>query len=384
MSYYDRRLMPNPILIVVQNLKIGGYQRIALDELYGFAKQQYPVELVALEDFTQNINNNLFYLEKDLIQKFDLSMKIASGHRYQQLGFFRRYIRSCDKSLVVFSHSLRATVLIRIASFVCKKNVRIHTVIHQIPSLSRPIQRLKRFLYSLFSDSLHTFSVAAKNDWDDKINNNLFLKVMFKNKPITLLRNGIFLERLPTLNRVNELDIKSNFRLIFLGRPTRWKGAETLLNLSKLQSLLDFEIVFFFPYENLDLFSDLPETIMGRITVNIGKTISDYSPKKGDIHLYPTNYGQGSKFIESVSINCLEMSAIGIPSCITRGGLDTWPEFSNSSLIVEVDWSNLKEVSNRILEIHGEKISDSELERVREVVSIKHHVNQMIQIVNKS
>ena len=117
---------------------------------------------------------------------------------------------------------------------------------------------------------MHTFSVAAKNDWDNKINNNLFLKFLFKNKPITLLRNGIFLERLPALNPVNELDIKSNFRLIFLGRPTRWKGAETLINLAKQQSLVNFEIVFFFPYENLDLFLDLPDNIIDRITVNIG------------------------------------------------------------------------------------------------------------------
>jgi len=376
--------MLNPILIVVQNLKIGGYQRIALDELYGFAKQRYPVELVALEDFTQNINNNLFYLEKNLIQKFNLSMKIASGHRYQQLGFFRRYIRTCDKSLVVFSHSLRATVLIRIASFMCKKNVRIHTVIHQIPSLSQPIQRLKRFIYSLFSDSLHTFSVAAKNDWDNKINNNLFLKFLFKNKPITLLRNGIFLERLPALNPVNELDIKSNFRLIFLGRPTRWKGAETLINLAKQQSLVNFEIVFFFPYENLDLFLDLPDNIIDRITVNIGKTIADYSPRKGDIHLYPTNYGKDSKFIESISINCLEMSAIGIPSFVTQGGLDTWPEFLINSLIVEVDWSNLTEVAHKILEMNEKSISNFDLDQAKKIIDIQNHVNQMMQIINQT
>jgi hypothetical protein len=376
--------MPNSVLIVVQNLKIGGYQRIALDELYGFAKEQYPVELVSLEDFTKSIHNNLFYLEKDLIEKFNLSIKVADGHRYQQLTFFKRYILSCDNNLVIFSHSLRATVLIRIASFACKKNVRIHTVIHQIPSLSDPIQRLKRFLYSLFSNSLHTFSVAAKNDWDEKINDNLLLKFMFKNKPISLLRNGVFLERLPVLNQINTLDAKSNFRLIFLGRPTRWKGAETLLNLSKLQSLVSFEIVFFFPYENLDLFSDLPESIRDRITVNIGKTISSYSPRSGDIHLYPTNYGQESKFIESVSINCLEMSAVGVPSCVTLGGLATWPELSITSLIVEVDWSNLKEVSNKILETHGKKISVFDLKKVREVVDIKHHVNQMIQIINQS
>jgi hypothetical protein len=56
--------MPNSVLIVVQNLKIGGYQRIALDELYGFAKEQCPVELVALEDFTNSISNNFFILKK--------------------------------------------------------------------------------------------------------------------------------------------------------------------------------------------------------------------------------------------------------------------------------------------------------------------------------
>jgi hypothetical protein len=78
------------------------------------------------------------------------------------------------------------------------------------------------------------------------------------------------------------------------------------------------------------------------------------------------------------------MRAIGIPSCVTLGGLATWPELSISSLIVEVDWSNLKEVSIKILETHGKIFFDFDLEKVREIVDIKHHVSQMIQIFNLS
>jgi hypothetical protein len=78
------------------------------------------------------------------------------------------------------------------------------------------------------------------------------------------------------------------------------------------------------------------------------------------------------------------MSAIGIPSFVTQGGLDTWPEFLINSLIVEVDWSNLTEVAHKILEMNEKSISNFDLDQAKKIIDIQNHVNQMMQILNQT
>jgi hypothetical protein len=120
-------------------------------------------------------------------------------------------------------------------------------------------------------------------------------------------------------------------------------------------------ILFFFPYLNENAFSNISDNIVNRISVKIGKSIRDYTPRQGDIHLYPANYGVESSYIEAISINCLEMSALGIPSLVTKGGLDTWPEFANSLLIHEVEWSDPGGAVNKILDIKKLLITVNEI-----------------------
>ena len=175
---------------------------------------------------------------------------------------------------------------------------------------------------------------------------------------------------------------KVDLRLIFLGRPTKWKGIETIFELLQMDQLVSAEALLFFPYENKELLSHLPITVLNRINIVIGKSIRDYYPKKGDVHLYPANYGENAKFIESISINCLEMAAIGVPSCVTEGGLETWPEFSQNSLITEVDWNDLHKTAETIVDLHNKNLSELDLIKVRNLVSINNHINQLIEITS--
>ena len=375
--------MTQKIIIVVQNLKIGGFQRIALDEAYGFSAKKIDTTLVLLEDTESDSFNSFVKSESDLISKYNLVIKSASGSRFNQFLFFRSMLRSLGGATQVISHSLRATVIIWFAKFVSRNDIRVHTVIHQLPSLSAPVQRFKRFIYSLFSDKLYTFSIAAKNDWDNKIQSNLLLKSVFQKKPIILLRNGVFLERLPVKSYGHLADGTLNIRLIFLGRPTKWKGVDTVLELLKTKRLISATAIFYFPYENSQLMSNIPTQIQDRITVYFGKTIRDYSPRIGDVHVYPVNYGNRGEFIESISINCLEMMALGIPSCVTKGGLDTWPELSKNSMITEVIWSNLDQTAEKIFETHMRVHENSDFISARRIVSIDGHIDQLVQIAKK-
>ena len=366
------------IVIVVQNLKIGGFQRIALDQCYAFAARKISVELIALERIEGDDRNNFIYLEKDLIHKFKIRIKYSTGNRLMQYKYFYRMMRTSVEPIEFLSHSLRASVLIRLAGLLQKKNYYINSTIHQIPSLSDSLQIKKRFFYALFSHRLFIFSAQAKQDWEARISKSLLLRILFLRKPIKLLRNGVFLDRLPPL-LIPTLEVcRPEVRLVFIGRPTSWKGVSTILRLAEFDVMDKAQLIFYFPYQNESVFKGTPRKIVERVNIEVGKSIRDYNPKLGDIHLYPANYGIESSYIESISINCLEMSAIGVPSLVTKGGLSTWPEFANSPLIYEVDWSNLEEIARKIIDIHRSSIAYGEILRLRSLIDINQHIEQLI------
>lgn len=366
------------IVIVAQNLNIGGFQRIALDQCYALSERKISVELILLERMISNERSNFISLEKDLIQKYQVDIKYFTGGRLNQFTLFYKMLNQSSESINFLSHSLRATVLIRLAGLLKKKCYSLSTTIHQIPSLSDPWQLKKRFFYALFSHRLFIFSAQAKQDWEARVSKSLLLRILFSTKPIQLLRNGVFLARLPTVLMSSPDDCRQDARLVFIGRPTYWKGVDTILRLVDRNSMDKVLLLFFFPYMNEHVFSNVPDRVLERISIEMGKSVREYAPKLGDIHLYPTNYGIASSYVESISINCLEMSAIGVPSLVTRGGLSTWPEFANSPLIQEVDWSNLEETAGKILDIHRYSIPYEEILRFRSLIDINKHIDQLL------
>ena len=365
------------VFIVVQNLKIGGFQRVALDEAYAFSSKGFRVVLVVLEQLEKDYAKSFYIREIDLIEKFEIQLSVVSGNRRQQLISFRSLIRNSDFNQYYISHNLRASVLIRLASIISARKVQIYTVIHQIPSLSDRIQRFKRFLYARSSNKLFIFSAAALEDWNKRINSNRFLKMLYRSKNIELLRNGVFFGRIniePTFVTASQT---RELRMIFIGRPTFWKGIGTVLALAKTEQLSNSKVVLYLPYANDSLFQNLPDSLTSRLEIVIGKTFKDYVPRLGDVHLYPADYGS-SEFVESISLNCLEMAAVGVPSCVTKGGLATWPEFSNNEIVKEIEWVNLSEAAQIILNCSQIQFSDLELEKVRDFISIKNHINTLV------
>jgi len=365
------------VFIVVQNLKIGGFQRVALDEAYAFSSKGFRVVLVVLEQSEKDYAKSFYIREIDLIEKFEIQLSVVSGNRRQQLISFRSLIRNSDFNQYYISHNLRASVLIRLASIISARKVQIYTVIHQIPSLSDRIQRFKRFLYARSSNKLFIFSAAALEDWNKRINSNRFLKMLYRSKNIELLRNGVFFGRIniePTFVTASQT---RELRMIFIGRPTFWKGIGTVLALAKTEQLSNSKVVLYLPYANDSLFQNLPDSLTSRLEIVIGKTFKDYVPRLGDVHLYPADYGS-SEFVESISINCLEMASVGVPSCVTKGGLATWPEFSNNEIVKEIEWVNLSEAAQIILNCSQIQFSDLELEKVRDFISIKNHINTLV------
>jgi len=76
------------------------------------------------------------------------------------------------------------------------------------------------------------------------------------------------------------------------------------------------------------------------------------------------------------------MAAIGVPSCVTKGGLETWPEFLQNPLITEVDWHDLNKTASTILRLQPNNILEDDIIKIRQLVTINNHINQLIKIVS--
>jgi glycosyltransferase involved in cell wall biosynthesis len=275
---------------------------------------------------------------------------------------------------LVVSHSLRATVVIRVCKILSRNGFPFITTIHQLPSLSAALQRTRRLIYAQLSPLLTAYSTAVKSDWDSRVSESFMFRKLL-NKEISVLRNGIYLNRLPAYQ--NAPEFSASKRLVYLGRNTGWKGIETLLRYATLESLQDFNILLMLPEIDLSWESELREKFGGRISISVGKTLSSYIPQVGDVHFYAAQYGPNAKFIESISLNCLEMAAIGVPSVVTRGGLGTWPELAEENVFVECDWKDVIATSNKIRQASNLKFTSLTISNIRELVNIRNNVKKI-------
>lgn len=115
-----------------------------------------------------------------------------------------------------------------------------------------------------------------------------------------------------------------------------------------------------------------------RIQFEIGKRIEDVVFRLGDINVYPVNYGSQAKFIESISINCLEMACLGIPFLITQGGGDTWPELMEREFLYEVDWKNQESVETALKKAKSFVPNETLVNMARRLISIENNLESLI------
>jgi hypothetical protein len=141
--------------------------------------------------------------------------------------------------------------------------------------------------------------------------------------------------------------------------------------------LKDFDILFMVPKSEDIKLSELNTDLLDRIEILAGKTLSSYTPRRGDVHLYPANYGNGARFIESVSLNCLELACVGTPTLLTNGGLETWPDLVGYRIFHETDWQDYLKVSAQILEISTINLDEGTVRTLASRIDISHQINQL-------
>lgn len=363
--------------IFVDNLRVGGYQRLTLDQAYKLSDLGIEVAVLVLSPESEW---NFARIESNLIIQKRIKLASVSEERFILTEFLRKTFRSEDKEILIISHSLRATLALRILKTLnCFKGT-INTTLHQLPGLSHKSQRVKRFVYAQFSDNLFCFSKATEMNWYGQFGSRLSKPLRFLSKEISVLRNGIYLDRLPNQSHNRLEDNKP--RIIYLGRISFWKGLDTLKSLARLPDLNHFDFLLMVPNISPEDLAELSALLQDRLEVIEGKSISALDSRKGDVHIYPAHYGEGVSIIESISLNCLEMSALGVPSLVSKGGLHTWPDLVGSKLFREVDWMELEAVAQALIDKSKIQVNDFELNRVRQIVDIENQVSKLLNTLN--
>jgi glycosyltransferase involved in cell wall biosynthesis len=363
--------------IFVDNLRVGGYQRLTLDQAYKFSDLDIDVTVFVL---SPESDWNFARIESDLLLQKGIKVISVSEKRFLLAEFLRKTFKSENNEVLLISHSLRATLALRILKVLkCFKGT-INTTLHQLPGLSHKAQRVKRFVYAQFSDNLFCFSKATEMNWYSQFGFRLSKPLRFFSKEISVLRNGIYLDRLPGQSH-NGLE-HNKPRIIYLGRISFWKGLDTLKSLASLPELNHFDFLLMVPKISPEDLADLSKLLHDRFEIIEGKSISSLESRRGDVHIYPAHYGEGVSIIESISLNCLEMSAIGVPSLVSIGGLHTWPELAESNLIREVDWSDLEAVADALVNTSNTQVSNIELKRVRQIVDIENQISKFLSDLN--
>jgi glycosyltransferase involved in cell wall biosynthesis len=370
--------MPEAILIV-DNLRIGGFQRLALDQAYGLSERGYKTRIYLLDDVPSKDVPSFLSSESALITKFEIKIQTLGKSRSAQLMELFKISLKADAHTLVLSHSLRATFLLFFVNLRVRNRLKVITTIHQLPTLSDSRQRFIRFIYAQFSWRLLAYSTAVKADWDARVQHNFIFKNFIARKRIEVLRNGIYRSRLPGNHALSVH--QSRPRLIYLGRNASWKGMSSFLEISQLPKLSGFDVLIMVPSQEDINFSSLGSADIKRFSIITGKTIATYRPQRGDIHLYPANYGD-AEYIESVSLNCLELACLGVPTLLTRNGLGTWPDLLEFGIFHETEWEDMGKIADQILSISSLSFPSEIVDSLALKIDIHNQLGNLIHLSN--
>lgn len=359
------------ILILVQTLRIGGIERNTLDQAYKLRDLNEQVIILVLDRVGTSKNANFIEQEKFLIDTKGVDIRYCRPGIYGQMISIIKILKF-EKIDFVIDNTLSGTLKLRFLSLLIRKKLKINTVVQQFLSLSAPIQRYKRLFYAQFCTNLIINSINYAIDWDFYRNKNPLTRILFRKK-FKIIRNGVYIPRLPLNKSIYEIKKNRDFRFLFLGRLKSWKGIDRLKEIDRVTNHQMNFLILTSEYD-ASVVSEFNSIFGKRIEFIFGKTLQSYLPKVGDIHIYPVDYGFSARAIEAISTNCLEMAQIGIPSLVTRGGTDNWPELVRLGIVIEVDWEDTDQLYKALQKCEATNLSESTLNEISKLIDIKNNL----------
>ena len=213
---------------------------MTLDQAYGLSELGIQTTIYILDGLPSSSEPSFVHAEASMIDKFKIDLLGSRKSRIKHIWFLRSLLKEQGKLEVVLSHSLKGTVLLFLVEKITGKKCHVITTIHQLPTLSAPIQRFRRFIYAQTTWKLLAYSEAVRLDWNQRVSRNFFSRIILGRKKIDFLRNGIYLNRLPARDGTIHPNLKP--RLIYLGRNTAWKGVKAFLDISNFEDPEDRQI----------------------------------------------------------------------------------------------------------------------------------------------
>ena len=205
---------PRIISIVCDNARIGGIQRLALDQAYYFSDLGFKVNLLFMVDISETKFDSFLIREKQQISQKNIAIVFLGRGRNQSISKLVKHAATANCQIYL-CHSLRASVTLYMYKQLWRPNFNVISCIHQLPGLSAPIQRFRRIIYASFSDHLFGYSFAVVEEWNKILENNLILRILYRGRRMRILRNGVY------LNRVHEnLKNETIKEICFIGRIT--------------------------------------------------------------------------------------------------------------------------------------------------------------------
>lgn len=369
-------------VFLIDAIRIGGAERLCFDESYELIGRKIENEIVCLSS-RKIIDGSILEVDKNFDYLRFVKLSFAGESRFRQLIHLARILIDNRKNEVrIISHSTRGAVLARIAANIMFKRIHITLFIHQLISLSKPSQALKRIIHSLFADRISTSSAQFKTDWLQYIESNMVLSTFYK-KQIDFNRMGVFLPRLHKTEKIDlELCSYDVAHLIFMSRITSWKGFPVFQEICN--KIVDDNI------HSLALTTENSRTHIFKAEDFVSENshyiknsgVANYDFNCNAVHIYPTDYGPKVKYPQSIGMNVLECLGLGIGNLISNESFETWPELRNHPLVRVVDWENQNLVLKELGEILQMK-TENKLEysfQLSEVISIKSHIDRLMEL----
>lgn len=374
-----KTLQDYSIYLLTGNTRIGGAQRILIDEYYELISRNASAKIISLSQTIEN--DEILTVDRNFILANRVEIQFAGEGKINQIRFLIQEFKNSPKKVHVISHDFSGVLISRVAGILCLKKITIDLYIHQLLDLSDSRQRQKRIILSLLASNLFASSIQFKHSWENYLKKSLIWKFIYK-KSIKFDRMGIFIPRIINQNFLkNQVCEKQIPHVIFMSRITAWKGFSVFSRFCE-------------NHVNHSMHSIVITTKNGRPEIfNESSFIDEFnhviyesgvgnlSFPSGSVHLYPTNYGTGVAYPQSIGMNVLELLAVGIPSIISPEGFMSWPELEKSPLIATNSWIEDSQLESSVRELSTlpTELINKEIKKLIPTISISNHIDRIYQ-----
>jgi glycosyltransferase involved in cell wall biosynthesis len=366
------------VYLITGNTRIGGAQRIALDEFYELSNREIQVKLVSLNPIIED--DDILNVDKNFPPVKDVTILAPGSGKLEQFKFFFREFRENPNKTHVVSHDFSGVLISRCAALARGKKITIDLYIHQLMDLSDSRQRQKRIFLSLFATNVYVSSFQFKSSWEDYLKNSFLWRILYWKK-IHFDRMGVHVPRILNTEYIKAKVCESSLpHIIFMSRITTWKGFSVYSEFTKkFVNSSVHSLILTTKNGRPEIFDEnLFIDELNHVVYESG--VSNLELPHGSVHLYPTNYGKGVSYPQSIGVNVLELLAVGIPSVISPEGFQSWPELEGSMMILTNDWSDEVDLETQVLRLCNltEAEVSAEVNRLLPVISISNHIDRVV------